>query len=699
MTVTNQPSPAAPRRELPHRRLDIQGLRALAVVFVVAFHADLPLPGGFVGVDVFFVISGFVITAMLIREKVSTGRISLRKFYVRRFRRLTPALALMVTVTVVVSALPFSSLTSQGMVATTAIGTMFLFANYAVAVSTGGYFDPAADLNPLLHTWTLSFEEQFYLILPIAVIAAWYLGAKVNRARWVVAIAVSLIGIGSLALALLSARDAGVALPDSLVGFYGPLGRVWEFAAGALLAIAASRLSAPSSRVATVIGMVGVGLLAYSLLAFSGMTAFPGPATLVPVAATLMLLYVGSSPGNVVSRILSSRPLVALGDISYSWYLWHWPMIVFARFIWPEVPAVPVLAATISIVPAYLSYRFVEQRFRSPAQSTRKRLLALVAITLLVPVALGSGLTFVLSNSYWSPQVQRMQATQELHAGVSAGCMLSAGPEVPVQPDCEWNSEGTGAPIYLIGDSIADHYSEALIGASEIVDRPLFIRTAAGCPAYRVFLKEPKSPEIVDVTELEGCTPYSDGVLWRLDNTTPGLVIMGARDISWWSPTDVIDPALLTGSKAEIAAKRVRFAAEADAKEEALTSALVSTVDRLHAAGHQVAIVQSPPSYRIPAPAWLPMSCSVSSIIAENCGRSVPLAEMDVLQRRTRETIVRSAALSGATVLDLRDYFCPDDVCVTRLDGSNLYLDDIHISVEASKNLVPLFAQFIQEQN
>jgi peptidoglycan/LPS O-acetylase OafA/YrhL len=673
-------------------------MRALAVLFVVAFHADLPLPGGFIGVDVFFVISGFVITAMLIREKLSTGRVSLTRFYERRFRRLTPALAVMVTVTVVVSALPFASLTSQGMVTATAVGTMFLFANYAVAVSTGGYFDPAAELNPLLHTWTLSFEEQFYLILPVLFITAWYLGAKIQRPMLSIVLAIGVLGTASLAVALVSAQGGSIPVPDSMIGFYGPIGRVWEFTAGVLLAVVTSRLKVPTAPIATVLGIVGLALLAYSLFFFSGATTFPGPATLVPVVGTLLLLCAGSAPDNLVSRSLSTKRFVAIGDLSYSWYLWHWPTIVFATFLWPGNAAVPVAAAVASLLPAYLSFRFVEQPYRSPINKTKKKLVALVAVTFLVPVGLSGVLSIGLANGYWSPPVQRMQATQELHAGVSSGCMLSAGPEVPIQPNCEWNAMAEGAPIYLIGDSIADHYSEALIGASETVGRPLFIRTAAGCPAYRVFLQQSTSSTPLDVTELEGCTPYSDGVLWWLDNSPPGLVVIGARDISWWSPTDLIDPALLTGSASEIATKRSAFAADATAKEAALSTAITTTVDRLHAAGHQVALVQSPPSYRIPAPAWLPMSCSVSSIVADTCGKSVSVADMDVLQGRTRATLVNAADASGATVLDLRSYFCPDGVCVTQRGDTNLYLDDIHISVDASEELAPIFAKFIADR-
>src|SRR4029077_15604359 len=185
------------------RRLDIQGLRALAVLAVVAFHAGLPFPGGFVGVDVFFVISGFVITSMLQREWEATGRIRFGAFYLRRFKRLTPALALMVVVTAIVSALVLSPLGAQQTVAETGVGAMLLVANGVIAGNTGGYFDAPAAANPLLHTWTLSVEEQFYLAFPAILALGWFL---TRRFRWrtnTAGVIVGLVAAVSFGLALL----------------------------------------------------------------------------------------------------------------------------------------------------------------------------------------------------------------------------------------------------------------------------------------------------------------------------------------------------------------------------------------------------------------------------------------------------------------------------------------------------------------
>lgn len=160
------------------RRLDIQGLRAIAILMVVAFHSGLPVPGGFVWVDVFFVISGFVITAMLMREWATTGRIRFGRFYVRRFKRLTPALALMVAVTMIISVFVLSPLGTQQTAAKTAFGAILLVANLVIARTTGGYFSAPAEINPLLNVWSLSVEEQFYLGFPAILAVGWLLARK-----------------------------------------------------------------------------------------------------------------------------------------------------------------------------------------------------------------------------------------------------------------------------------------------------------------------------------------------------------------------------------------------------------------------------------------------------------------------------------------------------------------------------------------
>jgi len=626
---------------------------------------------------------------MLLREMQRSGQVDLKTFYVRRFRRLTPALALVVSVTVVLAFVLMSPVGSQQITASTALGAMFLFANIAIAKTTGGYFDAAAETNPLLHTWSLSVEEQFYLVFPVVLITGWLWGTRVGRPNRGAAIAVLAIAVVSLCVAMLPAFGVPVPLmPQALGGFYGPLGRVWEFAAGALLAFAVVRFRAPTKQVARASGIAGAVLLVLSLFAISSSTTFPGPATLAPVISTLLLIYAGQSVDSPINRLLGTRPFVFVGDISYSWYLWHWPMIVFATILWPGAWLAAPLAALFSLLPALLSYWFVEQRFRNGAENGRRRFISLVAVTILVPVAISATLAIAAQNHYWSPRVASMQDTQQAHAGFAAGCMSYDPISSATESNCVWNEGAPGKPIYLIGDSIADHYSEALIGAASALGRPLYMVTAPGCPAYPVILDVPNTKKF-DATENGLCTPYIDGTLRWLEDKPSGLVIMAANDVNWWAPSTLVDPAELMGEKTDAVVAENR---------RALVDGMSSTVARLELAGHNVAISKAAPSYRFPEPSWLPGRCTVLAILADDCGATASIEAMDLLQSGTRGAIDEVAAGSDAVVLDVREFFCPDGVCVTSMAATELYRDDIHLSVQASLMLVPWFTDFIAAQ-
>ena len=222
----SRPAPSVAATVPRIQRLDIQGLRAVSVLMVVAYHAGLPVPGGFVGVDVFFVISGFVITAMLMREWDSTGRLRLGRFYIRRFKRLTPALALMVAVVMVPSSLLLSPLGGQQTAAKTAIGAMLLAANVVIAATTGNYFADFAESNPLLHTWSLSVEEPFYLVFPMLLLVSLLLGGRAFRSSRTPLVMVGLVGVVSFAFAIAGSAELSIpSMPNSLVGFYSPATR------------------------------------------------------------------------------------------------------------------------------------------------------------------------------------------------------------------------------------------------------------------------------------------------------------------------------------------------------------------------------------------------------------------------------------------------------------------------------------------
>ena len=395
-----------------HRRADIQGLRAVAVLLVVAFHAHLPVPGGFVGVDVFFVISGFVITAMLMREWVANRALSFRRFYFRRFLRLTPALALTVTVVALVSLVLQNPFGAQQTTARTGLGAMLLSANFVIGHGAGDYFSADTTSNPLLNTWSLSVEEQFYLIFPALLAFGWFLGIPKGRhakqlSRRPAVILVSLIAIGSFALSmlwtygspLLPGLTSFFGGPESFA-FYSPFTRAWEFAIGALLALRITRLRPTSTASSMGLGIVGAALIVISALAIHESFPFPGALAIVPVLGTALVLLAGSSETVGVNKALATRPMVAIGDASYSWYLWHWPVIVFAALLFPRNPTILIVAAVVSIAPALLSYRFVEQPIRKLRPRSKPRALAIVVPTVAIPLALCLAL-LAGANSSW----------------------------------------------------------------------------------------------------------------------------------------------------------------------------------------------------------------------------------------------------------------------------------------------------------
>ena len=446
------------------RRLDIQGLRALAVLMVVAFHAGLPVPGGFVGVDVFFVISGFVITGLLHREWEATGRIRFGAFY-----RLTPALALMVAVTAIASSLVLSPFGPQQNAAETAGGAMLLVANWVIAGATSGYFDASAETNPLLNTWTLSVEEQFYLAFPAILALGWFLAPRLRRLKHAAFVLVGVVAAVSFVLA--DVGSTGYA-PSWLLGFYSPVTRAWEFALGALLALVAARLTIRARGLTLSFGLLGAGMLGMSLWLITGSTPFPGAWTLLPVIGTLLLLLAGYDTSNIVTRALATRPLSKIGDYSYSIYLWHWPFIVFAAVLWPETSYAPVAAAALSLAPALASYRWVEQPIRTLERLPKIRLATLVAAVvlspLLVAVAVGSAATHFWTPRYESGDVSIANdgdiGQTEWHTYVRDSFYPCTPKEIRERAlswggvrRCQQSKPGTDISLAVIGDSHAEH--------------------------------------------------------------------------------------------------------------------------------------------------------------------------------------------------------------------------------------------------
>jgi peptidoglycan/LPS O-acetylase OafA/YrhL len=654
---------------------------------VVAFHAGLPLPGGFVGVDVFFVISGFVITALLDREFAASGRIRFRRFFFRRFKRLTPALAIMLIFTMLVSVLVLSPPSSVQKVALTALGAIAIAANVVIARTSGGYFDAPAEANPLLNTWSLSVEEQFYLVFPVLLALGWILARRTRWARSAPIILVAILAVASFVLAIMS--SSGWTIPGLawFSGFYSPLTRAWEFAVGALLALGFTRESQAGRRLKPAAGWVGLTLIALSALLIDGNRPFPSAWTLLPVAGSALLLFGGLGEAGVVTRLLSTKPMVMIGDRSYSIYLWHWPFIVFAMALWPGSWLVPIVAAAISFLPALLSFQFVEEPLRSVGSRGPLFAVGLVA-GISTPVIAIASLAAIAPSQGWFPASDPAlaQAAQG-HQGGESVCFRNPpySPEgVWTKEACTWNSESEGDPIYLVGDSHADQFREAVIGAGRALDRPALERAISGCPFTEMVLIGSRDPD--------GCLTFVEETVSWLQESEPGVVLIASGDYY------LLSPGISGGSDFD------RQSFDTADKVEAYRYGLTSVVERIQRAGHQVVLVETIPNFMKYGPGEVPTifgsgGCPlVTGLLKRTCQPVVlSLNAVEERQGLVWEAVRSVSADTGASVLSLAEDLCPQGTCSAKQGATWIYKDPNHITTEYSADLAPRFARAIRQ--
>ena len=682
------------------RRLDIQGLRAVAVILVVAFHSGLPVPGGFIGVDVFLVISGFVITGMLMRELQKTGTIRFRNFYSRRIKRLLPALALLTTVVVVLSIFFGSSFGSQQTTAKTGLGATYISANMVIYNDSIGYFSPEAETNPLLHTWTLSVEEQVYLIFPTLLLGSWLFGSRLAGASRGVRRSARLSRRSSLMmLALIAAVSFVFCLLVSYgklstppaFAFFSSLTRVWEFALGAALAFSAHRLSSIAQRTAGILGLVGAVAILIGAFTITGEMVYPGIAVLVPVLGAAAVIIAGFRPSRGVPAALSTKPMTWIGDVSYSWYLWHWPLIVFGAIIWPESRAVLALLGIASLIPAWLSTTLLENPIRKNPAIKGRRVVALAAVCTVIPTLACVGLAAGANSSWGNEAVAEMQSQVGAeHAAETNDCADAATEGTSINdPECSFNASSKGPHAYLVGNSVAAMYSEALIGASENLDIPLTIDTAHGCFS-------------VGGADQRDCSDNFTNTVNKLIQRPPGIVVMSSTwDLGAY------------GGDQETRDQTIKETTDA------LISSLTEAITKLNEAGHHVVMVLPTPRFfhgstegtyvAAPDPSlprseahaslWRPQDCP--AVIAENntadCGATVPEAEEAAAQQTTMEALAQIAADTGATTLNLRSRYCIDGVCRTNVGDRWMYEDGIHIGVDESESLAPVFTRLLDK--
>jgi peptidoglycan/LPS O-acetylase OafA/YrhL len=459
-------------------RTDIDGLRAVAVLSVFLYHLDaLHVTGGFVGVDIFFVISGYLITSILAKE-LNSGRFSIAAFYERRIRRIVPALLAMLVFTTAAAwiyLLP-SEMISYGH---SLLAALFSASNFFF-YSQAGYFDAPSASKPLLHTWSLAVEEQFYLFFPLLLAFIFR-----YRRRWLVAI-LSVISLLSFALSIWA-----TAYQPNL-SFFWPITRAWELQIGSLIAVV--NLPIFRSRLVREAGtLTGIGLIGYSLFAYTAFTPFPGLAALLPCLGSALIIAPGVYGRSLVARMLSLRPVVFVGLISYSLYLWHWPLIVYQKMGLVLVPGAPRqvekgVTLLIGLAAATLSWYFVERPFRkTQGKDSRRQVFAWAACST-AAMALIAGV-LLLGNgmpSRFSDRAVQIASYLDNPNGADrwryreGECFLTAANRLEDYKAASClHSDPTRTNILILGDS---HAAQLDFGLQKTYPGANFMQaTAAGC--------------------------------------------------------------------------------------------------------------------------------------------------------------------------------------------------------------------------
>ena len=634
------------------------------MLVIVLFHAGLPIPGGFVSLDAFFVISGFVISGMLIREHALTETLSLKNFYLRRFKRLTPALVVALVIVVLTSVLIVSPIETQVVTSQTALGATYLVANIVVQATTGGYFDLGAELNPLLHTWSLSLEEQFYLIFPTVLFVGWFLTRRLSWPSVTTVTLVSVMGIISLTIAVIPVTWLPPFLQsEAVLGYYSPVVRTWEFAAGALLYFATKRIVEIPIWLGTFFGLVGLALFFIPMWAIDNTVRYPGPWTLVPVIGTSLLLVAGFSGTNLVTRVLETRPMVYVGDRSYSWYIWHWPLVVFTAILFPATPGVKLAAAALSLGVALVSFKFVENPLRRHQMSNRQ----IVRLTtgLIGGSTLAAGIVlFGSSNGWWSTYLaESQQQLQQEHVAQMVGCHTYEPLDEGSYDTC-WLQDGDARSIMLVGDSNADHLSEGMLAAGRTLSASVSITSASDCPFVST------NNQGITFENSWRCQMHYDRTMSWLSKQPPGVVVIATSGAQFTTTSELSD----------------------------YEAGLETTIMDLGAFGHEVLLVQPIP--RVPlsisngAP-WDPRACSMPAFVAKNCGVQWSLQESALGQQNIWNANRQVAERTGSSVVDLSGRLCENGICTTNLGDFWVYSDFNHLTADASRLLDEPLAEAI----
>lgn len=665
-----RPSPAPPRAHFAYRP-DIDGLRAVAVSVVVLFHYGLPgFSGGFIGVDVFFVISGFLITGLVAGE-LAQQQFSLVGFYVRRVRRIFPALFSMLAVTTVAANFILFPddlrLFGHAVLATALFATNFEF------LREMDYFRATELQRPLLHLWSIAVEEQFYLVFPALLMLTVPRGRR--AALWLVA---------GLALASFAASEWLVRVAPDWAFYLLPT-RVWELMLGAGLALA--EIAPPHARwLCDCLALAGLALIAFAVWHFDSGTAFPGANALYPCLGAALIIWAGSGPETgLVSWILSSRPLVGLGLISYSLYLWHWPVYVFTHYALfrPMSAAETAACLAASVILAVLSWRYVERPFRLPMAQPliRRRPLRLAAAAMAVTAVVGG--IILIGDGFafrYPPATRRILAETRDDDGLRHRCFGLSLTDIDTAHLCRFGAAETVVPSFILwGDSHADALRPAIGGAA----------AAHGLEGY--FAGQPSCAPLLGVSRANapGCKRFNDRVLAFVtahpEIKTVILDAVWARSANGTSFGHENDSFVPIADAQGIARKPADNAA-------IFARGLERMVAALRAERRDVVLIGP-----VPEVGWaVPIMLAHLQLVGEPAWPGPSLADYRARQHNVIALFERLGAQRGVRTYYPSDYLCRSGTCAVEGDGVPFYRDEHHLSAYGAKTLTPALASLFE---
>lgn len=616
-------------------RPDIDGLRALAILPVVFFHLDASIvPGGFVGVDIFFVISGFLITSIIFRELIEK-RFSFSYFYERRIRRIIPALAVVMGCSYVAAWLLL--LPGDFRAFSESLAATGVFAANLFFWKKTDYFSDPVDSIPLLHMWSLAVEEQFYLVFPPLLLLAVRFQPKWLKGLLAIAILLSL----GMAQFVLSLKQESA--------FYFLHLRAWELLVGAFLAVG----SGPKGivrRFGNALALMGLLMTCGSFFLLSANTRFPGFSALPAVLGTALLIHTGTGTHTSPGRLLSKKPFVLMGQLSYSLYLWHWPLIVFVRYYLPPADShglqnLMLLAVAVGI--SALSWKFVERPFRHSGDREGRRRMYLLALVVIISSILFSLPGILAKDGGRVPaQVVSVAATSREEIPFRRPC-FGLGPEQVASdgPVCAMGKGGQ--PEYLLwGDSHALALAYGIDRAAYELGKSGRFLGSSGCPPGR---------EASDSSPGGACQAFNQAVREYLSRHPSITTIVLA---GYWS--------------------HYYTQPNVETFEANLKRVLLELTDK----GYRVVVIG-----QVPEPGW-----NVPSILARSLWYGNPLPKpttrqqhMDKLERF--HAMIEKEYSGQVKLINVANSLCPEEACIIESEGNSLYRDGHHLSKAGSEFL------------